>query len=144
MPRTKAPTTVAPTLEPPVTVPPPVVAPVIAGISSNETAASGLLPIPPVEDPEDAGALGEKHIDAGAKVVIEGLAKCPEFNGASGVVQSMDSDTGRYNVVLDTGKLAKIKALNLQIISNPPACVESRVPESTSKDTHTLTLTVLV
>lgn len=55
----------------------------------------------------------------GAAVVIEGLVKAPHFNGAQGVVQSFDAETGRYNVLLasaapDGQRWAKIKAENLR------------------------------
>jgi hypothetical protein len=56
----------------------------------------------------------EQMFAVGAEVVIEGLVKAPSFNGASGVVQSYDAETGRYNVLLVGQRWAKIKGENLQ------------------------------
>jgi len=55
----------------------------------------------------------------GAEVVIDGLVKAPSFNGAFGVVQSWDAESGRYNVLLASDAIngqrwAKIRAENLQ------------------------------
>lgn len=38
----------------------------------------------------------------GTEVVIEGLTKYPGFNGLHGTVQSLDQETGRYNVQLSS------------------------------------------
>jgi len=62
----------------------------------------------------------EQIFDLGTTVMIEGLVKAPSFNGAVGVVQSWDAETGRYNVLLaratTTGhRWAKLKAENLQL-----------------------------
>lgn len=66
----------------------------------------------------------------GAEVLVEGLTKAPAFNGLVGVVQSFDSDAGRYNVLLrkkDGGQqLAKIRDENLRLL-NPwlaPPCYQ--------------------
>jgi len=65
-------------------------------------------------------------VPVGTNVVIEGLVKAPAFNGLSGVVQSLDEDTGRYNVLLSTPagpgghRLAKIKGDNLRPMATPP------------------------
>jgi len=64
--------------------------------------------------------LEEQVFDLGTQVMIEGLVKAPSFNGAIGVVQSWDAETGRYNVYLasatSTGhRWAKLKAENLQL-----------------------------
>jgi len=55
----------------------------------------------------------------GTRVVIDGLVKAPTFNGAIGVVQSWDADSGRYNILLasatTTGQQwAKVKGENLR------------------------------
>lgn len=55
----------------------------------------------------------------GALVVVEGLMKCPHFNGRSAVVQGWDKATGRYDIVLasPTGcQQAKIKEENLRMV----------------------------
>merc|ERR1711879_933565 len=60
----------------------------------------------------------EQSIKLGTEVIIEGLVKAPSFNGALGVVQSFDVESGRYNVLLDGGspgqRWAKIKGENLR------------------------------
>lgn len=55
----------------------------------------------------------------GAEVVIDGLVKAPMFNGAAGVVQSWDAETGRYNVLLAGQRWAKIKGENLRYLAQP-------------------------
>jgi len=81
------------------------------------------VPPPAVEAPKEIFA-------AGAEVVIEGLTKCPAFNGLHGTVQSLDDETGRYNVLLasfdgSAGQSAKIKAENLRLLVPPPPPFES-------------------
>jgi len=59
----------------------------------------------------------------GSDVFVEGLTKCPAFNGLPGKVQSLDKDTGRYDVLLISNsgyQLAKIKGENLRIAVPPP------------------------
>lgn len=69
--------------------------------------------------PKSHKSLEEEHfITLGSEVVIDGLVKAPSFNGARGIVQSWDGETGRYNVLLaavpaEGQRLAKIKAENL-------------------------------
>jgi len=58
--------------------------------------------------------------------VIEGLVKLPDFNGKRGVVQCLDEETGRYNVLLDSPagptqqRWAKVKRSNLRLAIPPP------------------------
>lgn len=60
----------------------------------------------------------------GTPVVIDGLMKCPAFNGLSGTVQSLDEESGRYNILLSLPagghKFAKVKSENLRMILPPP------------------------
>jgi hypothetical protein len=60
----------------------------------------------------------DQFIALGTEVVIEGLVKAPGFNGAHGVVQSWDVESGRYNVLLSGQaqgqRWAKIKGENLR------------------------------
>lgn len=65
------------------------------------------------------GCFQEQFFALGTEVVIQGLVKAPSFNGAWGVVQSWDAETGRYNVQLACAaingqRLAKIKGENLR------------------------------
>jgi len=66
------------------------------------------------------GTLEEEELIAlGTEVVIDGLVKAPSFNGAYGVVQSWDAETGRYDVLLASPaangqRWAKVKGENLQ------------------------------
>jgi hypothetical protein len=62
---------------------------------------------------------GVQAIAVGTEVVIDGLVKAPSYNGAVGIVQSWDSETDRYNVLLRTSTAnghcwAKIKGENLR------------------------------
>jgi hypothetical protein len=41
------------------------------------------------------------HFPLGTMVVIEGLVSAPAFNGARGVVHSLNAETNRYDVLLD-------------------------------------------
>jgi hypothetical protein len=70
--------------------------------------------------------------DVGTEVVIEGLMKLPAFNGLSGVVQSWDEETGRYNVLLCSAvngrQWAKLKADNLRPAVPPPPLYDAAVP----------------
>lgn len=60
------------------------------------------------------------------QVVIEGLTQQPAFNGVRGVVQSLDLQSGRYNVSLclpdaeGTHRLAKVNGKNLRVTSHAP------------------------
>jgi len=65
-------------------------------------------------------AAGGAPIAIGAEVVIEGLTKCPAFNGLAGRVQSVDEQTGRYNILMIGGQVAKVKAENLRLGSPIP------------------------
>jgi hypothetical protein len=56
----------------------------------------------------------------GTEVIIDGLVKAPMFNGAQGVVQSWDAETGRFNILLtfatSSGHThAKVKGENLRL-----------------------------
>jgi hypothetical protein len=71
-------------------------------------------------------ALATQHVLApGTKVVIDGLVKAPAFNGLSGIVQSLDEETGRHNILLSYPagghKTAKVKAENLVIVEPTPS-----------------------
>jgi len=75
--------------------------------------------------PAAAPTVGESSLQPGTEVVIEGLLKLPAFNGRTGTVDSLDVETGRYNVLLDdpsgTGaKWAKVKGDNLRLRVQPP------------------------
>jgi len=58
-------------------------------------------------------------LSIGALVVVEGLEKCPAFNGRSAVVQGWDEATSRYNILLacpEGSQQAKIKEENLRVV----------------------------
>jgi len=71
-----------------------------------------------------------EDIALGSEVVVEGLSKCPAFNGSRGVALSYDAGAGRYNVLLANQQMAKIKAENLRSIMSPPPVHEAQVSES--------------
>jgi len=81
---------------------------------------------PPVAEP----AMLAGQFLAGAQVIVQGLVKLPAWNGLTGVVQSLDVASGRYDVVLaDPGtasgwRWVKVKGDNLILQDNipPPPC----------------------
>eukprot|EP00930_Biecheleria_cincta_P035824 TRINITY_DN2461_c0_g1_i1.p1 TRINITY_DN2461_c0_g1~~TRINITY_DN2461_c0_g1_i1.p1 ORF type:complete len:264 (-),score=45.43 TRINITY_DN2461_c0_g1_i1:293-1084(-) len=88
--------------------------------------------LPPEEAPKDI-------LPFGSEVVIEGLTKFPAFNGLRGTVQSLDAETGRYNVLLashdgSAEQCAKIRGDNLRLPVPPPPQFESTAcrPEESS------------
>jgi len=65
----------------------------------------------------------------GTEVVLQGLTKCPDFNGLKGAVQSFDEATGRYDILLPAAsssasqRWAKVKRDNLLVAVQPqPPC----------------------
>jgi len=50
-------------------------------------------------------------LEAGTEVVIEGLLKCPTFNGLQGTVQLFDSQSGRYKILISSPELGKKTAM---------------------------------
>lgn len=72
---------------------------------------------PPLQKPE-------RQFGPGALVVVDGLSKCPAFNGLSAVVQGWDEPTGRYSIMLVNGtgvcQQAKVKEDNLRLLLTCP------------------------
>lgn len=62
----------------------------------------------------------------GTEVIIQNLTKLPEFNGLTGVVQSLDPESGRYDVLLDGPagqcgwRWVKVKGENCRPCMPPP------------------------
>jgi len=60
-------------------------------------------------------------LTAGTEVVIEGLSKCPAFNGLKGAIQYLDEQSGRYNILLSSPvnghKTVKVKRGNFRLVS---------------------------
>lgn len=58
----------------------------------------------------------------GALVVVDGLVKCPAFNGQSAIVQGFDEETGRFDILIacpgaEGGfQQAKVKEENLRMV----------------------------
>merc|ERR1712196_386313 len=74
-----------------------------------------------------------RYFVPGTPVVLQGLANQSNFNGLSGVVSNFDADTGRYNVMIESGpnaskRLVKVKSQNL-ILSQPPLVPQPPVPQ---------------
>jgi hypothetical protein len=78
-----------------------------------------LLACPPVCGAQTAMLKRENcrpiPLEAGAEVVIEGLAKCPAFNNLAGTVQSFEEQCGRYKVLLPGKETAMLKRENLRL-----------------------------
>mmetsp|Transcript_46589 Transcript_46589/g.80988 ORF Transcript_46589/g.80988 Transcript_46589/m.80988 type:complete len:162 (+) Transcript_46589:1-486(+) len=95
-----------------------------AARESNEEAAAVQAAVPVSPSWHAPACLGDAaegcQLEPGALVVVEGLVKLPAFNGLSGVIQSLDAETGRYSVLLTSPtlpngqQLAKVKAQNLR------------------------------
>lgn len=84
-------------------------------------------PMPPQAPPP------ARYFVPGTPVVLQGLANQSNFNGLSGVVSNFDADTGRYNVMIESGpnaskRLVKVKSQNL-ILSQPPLVPQPPVPQ---------------
>jgi len=79
-------------------------------------------PLPPL-------AADVLDIVLGAEVVVEGLTKCPAFNGSRGVTLSYDAEADRYNVLLASKQIAKIKVENLRSAIPPLPAFEVQAPE---------------
>merc|ERR1719456_2032864 len=79
---------------------------------------SAALVLPPHASPP---LYVEDSLLPGTEVTVEGLAKAPHFNGLHGVVQRLDAETGRYDVLLCSPilprgqQLAKVKRANLRV-----------------------------
>mmetsp|Transcript_49713 Transcript_49713/g.125212 ORF Transcript_49713/g.125212 Transcript_49713/m.125212 type:complete len:478 (-) Transcript_49713:142-1575(-) len=94
---------------------------------------------PPMIDTSCVGSTEtQRTFSPGDDVVIEGLIKLPAFNGLSGKVQSMDEQTGRYNILMPsqedaTGqRLAMVKGENLRPAApqQPPCFVPLLTPNA--------------
>ena len=73
----------------------------------------------PDSAPENFAAIGQKDIDKGDTVIIDGLLKASELNGKVGVVVDFDSSSGRYKVELEGSQDTKrIKRCNLLGVSD--------------------------
>lgn len=67
----------------------------------------------------EADEAGRQAYALGTEVVIDGLVKAPQFNGAVGIIQSWDADSCRYEILLTFAtpsghRTAKVKAENLR------------------------------
>lgn len=76
---------------------------------------------------EDALSESDDHeLIPGSAVTIQGLTQARDFNGLTGVVQSLDESLGRYKILLTSdspcGKSSvKVKRVNLRCTGLPPA-----------------------
>jgi len=80
----------------------------------------------PSPSPSKLSEAASPFIALGTEVIIQNLVKLPAFNGLSGIVQSLDAESGRYDVQLCDPSAAsgwrwvKVKSDNL-IVQVPPA-----------------------
>jgi hypothetical protein len=82
--------------------------------------AAAITQLPPATAVGNAEAVAA--FPPGSEVVIDGLLKAPQFNGKKGVVQSLDTETGRYSILLTEGtsQWAKVQGKNLRLAVPPP------------------------
>lgn len=91
-------------------------APATAAPAAAAYAAPPTAPAPDVEH----------FLTPGTEVIIQGLLKLPDFNGLTGVVQSMDAESGRYDVLLENPagncgwRWVKVKGENCRPCMPPP------------------------
>jgi hypothetical protein len=94
----------------------------LAELSSRSENAN-VVPVESRERPNPSNGkpdepAGEEVLVAGTEVTIHGLSKSPAFNGLKATVQSLDMETGRYNILLASPVgghgTAKVKPENLQ------------------------------
>ena len=64
-------------------------------------------------------------------MTLTGLTQKPELNGQQGVVQDVDSETGRY-VVLVNSKVISVKAESLQLSDASPSTDPAEATQSSS------------
>mmetsp|Transcript_134067 Transcript_134067/g.286650 ORF Transcript_134067/g.286650 Transcript_134067/m.286650 type:complete len:377 (-) Transcript_134067:100-1230(-) len=92
-----------------------------AGLAPPRVAAA---PAPEAEAPTQFPA--DQPIMPGTEVIIQNLIKLPDFNGLTGVVQSLDAESGRYDVLLDGPagtcgwRWVKVKGENCRPCMPPP------------------------
>jgi len=67
------------------------------GAAAAPPASAAPAPAPGREQQEQQ----EQQLSPGTEIVIQNLVKLPDFNGLTGVVQDLDPETGRFNVLLD-------------------------------------------
>jgi len=76
---------------------------------------------PPMDAFPTEGRDENSCITIGTEVVIVGLSKAPAFNGVTGMLQSFDEQSGRFNILLSSAvgghKLAKVKRENIHPVS---------------------------
>jgi len=91
--------------------------PVVASAASTDAVRAP----PYVALPADGGSFAP-----GTEVIIQNLVKLPAWNGCAGVVQALDAETGRYDVLLELTesssgwKWVKVKGENLLHKVPPP------------------------
>lgn len=73
------------------------------------------------QDSEERVAFGQPSFEPGTVVMVDGLLASPQFNGLAGTIHSLDTQNGRYNVLLASQSLPggkqmfKIKGENIQV-----------------------------
>mmetsp|Transcript_25209 Transcript_25209/g.58002 ORF Transcript_25209/g.58002 Transcript_25209/m.58002 type:complete len:410 (+) Transcript_25209:119-1348(+) len=130
-----------PQLLPSVTNGPPTAAPLTTpkiGVDPNNA-----QPPPPSREAPDPAA--QNALAPGAEVEITRLLKLPDFNGLTGIIQSFDAESARYDVLLNSAtgtagwRWVKVKAENL-IPRVPPPPPRDAPTIVTDADTTTLPL----
>lgn len=87
--------------------------------------------VPPVDALSAEARDENSYIAIGTEIVIVGLSKAPAFNGVTGMLQSFDEQSGRFNILLSSPvgghKVAKVKRENIcPVFANesPPFALE--------------------
>jgi len=99
-----------------------------SGGGSGARAAAQATPPGAPAAPGPPAPAPEVVLAPGTEVLIQGLKKLPDFNGLTGVVQSLDEESGRYDVLLDGPagqcgwRWVKVKGENCRPRMPPPPC----------------------
>merc|ERR1712204_76383 len=90
--------------------------------------------------PEDASAhlptcfgVGQEALQPGVRVRLRGLVQLPNLNGAIGVIDTWDEQSGRWVVSLDGGDVRWAKPDNIELLA--PAAEHLEVTKAAAPET---------
>lgn len=115
-----------PTLSQAMSPPPAAAATAVLGTTPPVSGGSSYSSAVPSRVAPAVAPAGERALVPGTEVIIQNLVKLPDFNGLTGVVQSLDADSGRYDVLLDGPagqcgwRWVKVKGENCRLKMPPP------------------------
>ena len=97
--------------------------------TAGETTAGGEREAPSVARPPSDG--GETiHSFVGRRVEVHSLTNRPDLNGQTGTATSLDEETGRYAVKLESGASFKLKPVNLWLVTGNAMPATKTTPQT--------------